>query len=331
MKIKKMKNKLQSWKILLCIAGFSFCLASCIKGDVKDLNDEGATVVKFLGGGGDALVKPMDADPIIETVNVLDIRRDASTQAMLNQPATVTITNTQEFLDDYNAEFGTHYELLPAEAYTITPESGVTVSGSTWTINLAAGEFARSIDVTLDKSKMDLSKQYALACQITQTSSGVVSQAAGFQVVNPLVKNRFDGAYEVTGSMVDAASATLTGLFPMNYHLATTGASSVAGFDPDYWVDYFIPILSGSAVSGYGGYAPIFTFDANDNIISVTNFYGQPASNGRYAAIDPSGINKRDPATGDIDVKFFMYQPASVPLPNPRVSFDWHMEYKGSR
>ena len=307
-------------------------LVACKKGeDITDLGDKGNTFIKLLGGGGDPVVKAMDIDPATETINVLDVRRDASSNAMLNQPATITITNTQVFLDSYNVHNGTNYEILPPASYTITPASGVTVSGDTWTITLAPGEFAREIDITLNKPTMDLSLQYGFGFQITQTTSGVVSMAAGTQIVNPLIKNVYDGVYEVTGTMVDAASATLSGLFPMNYHLLTTGAASVAGWDPDYWVDYFIPILSGTDVSGYGGYSPVFTFDNDGNVTSVTNIYGQPSSNGRYAAIDPSGVNKRDPATGDIDVKFFMYQPAAVALPNPRVSFNWHMKYVGPR
>jgi hypothetical protein len=306
--------------------------AGCKKGeDITELGDTGTTFIKLLGGGGDPAVKAMDVDPAIETITVMDIRRDANSNAMVNQTATVTISNTQDFLDEYNDANGTNYELLPTNAYTITSASGVAVNGNNWVINLASGEHAREIKVTLDKSKMDLSKQYAFGFKITQTSLGSVSASSGTQIVNPLIKNKYDGAYEVTGSMADAGSATLAGLFPMNYHLITTGASTVAGFDPDYWVDYFIPIASGSDVSGYGSFAPIFTFDNNDNVIAVTNVYGQPAGNGRYAELDPSGINKRDPATGNIDVKLFMYQPSVVPLPNPRVKFDWHMEYKGPR
>ena len=131
--------------------------------------------------------------------------------------------------------------------------------------------------------------------------------------------------------MADAANPALTGYFPMNYHLITAGANNVDGFDPEIWVDYFIPIYNAAAVSGYGSFSPSFTFDANDNITSVINVYGQPAGNGRYAQLDPSGENKWDPATKTIKVKFFMFQPAVVPLPNPRVRFDWTMTYKGDR
>ena len=305
-------------------------LVACKKGeDIIELGDKGNTFIKLLGGGGDPVVKAMDVDPAIETINILDVRRDANSNAMLNQPATITITNTQAFLDTFNTHNGTKYKILPKAAYTITPASGVTVSGDTWTITLAPGEHVRTIDVTLDKAKMDLSLQYGFGFQITQTTSGVVSKASSTQIVNPLIKNKYDGAYELTGNMVDAANPALTGNFPIEYHLATTGAASVIGDLPGDGP--FVSILNAGSPSAYGSYVPVFTFDANDKIISVVNGYGQPAGNGRYAAIDPSGVNKRDPATGDIDVKFFMYQPAVVPLPNPRVSFDWHLKYKGPR
>ncbi|HET6722834.1 MAG TPA: DUF1735 domain-containing protein [Chitinophagaceae bacterium] len=314
-----------SWFLLLFVVG----ITSCEKTELKD--GGGKTLVKIIGGGDDPLVIPMDVNPPVEELLIADLRKDAVTEADAMAATTVTITNTQAFLDDYNNDHGTAFELLPTSAYTITPESGVTVSGNTWTVNLAPGELARPISIVLDKSQMDLSKSYAFGLQITQTTVGSPSLGSGVIIVNPLVINKYDGIYEVTGSMVDAANATLTGLFPFEYHLITTGERSVAGFDPVYWEDYFIPIMSGSDVSGYGAFSPIFTFDANDNVTAVTNIYGQPASNGRYAQLDPSGINKWDPATGNIDVKFFMFQPSVVSLPNPRVSFDWHMAYTGPR
>lgn len=314
-----------TWFLLLLAIG----LTSCEKDEIKD--GGGKTLVKIIDGGGDPIVLPMDVNPPTETIQILDLRKDAVSEADLNTATTITLTNTQAYLNAYNTAHGTSYELLPTSAYTITAASGVTVSGSTWTVTLAPGEFARSIYITLNKAQMDLSKQYAFGLKITQTSNGTISLASGDALVNPLVKNKYDGAYEVTGTMVDAGNSALTGVFPMNYHLITTGERTVAGWDPDYWVDYFIPIYNAGAVSGYGAFSPIFTFDANNNIISVTNIYGQPAGNGRYAQLDPSGINKWDPATRNIDVKFFMFQPSVVPLPNPRVRFSWHMDYVGSR
>ena len=313
-----------SWFLLLLVVA----LTSCEKTEIKD--GGGKTLIKIVNGGEDPTVIPMDVNPPTETILIADIRKDAVSEADANAATTITITNTQAYLDAYNTTNGTAYELPPASLYTITAASGVTVDGNTWTINLAPGEFARRISITLDKTQMDLSKQYAFGLQVTQSTVGSASLGNGFAIVNPLVINKYDGEYEVTGTMTDAAVGTLTGDFPMTYHLVTTGEKGVIGWSVK-WEDYYVDILNAGAESVYGGFCPEFEFDANDNIIAVTNAYGQPASNGRYAELDPSGINKWDPATQNIDVKFFMFQPSSVPLPNPRVSFSWHMDYSGPR
>lgn len=320
----KILKSYTSWLLLLFVIG----MASCEKAEIKD--GGGKTLVKIIGGGADPLVIPMDVNPPVEEILIADLRKDAVTEADASAATTVTITNTQAFLDAYNTAHGTAFELLPTSAYKITPESGVTVSGTTWTVNLAPGELARPIYIELDKSQMDLSKSYAFGLQITQTTVGSPSVSSGVIIVNPLVINKYDGEYEVTGTMNDVANAALTGDFPMIYHLVTTGERSVVGYSTKY-EDYYVDILNAGAGSVYGAFVPEFLFDANDNIIAVVNAYGQPASNGRYAQLDPSGINKWDPATGNIDVKFFMFQPSVVPLPNPRVSFSWHMAYSGPR
>jgi hypothetical protein len=307
---------------------FTITITSCEKEDVKD--GGGKTIVKILGGGDDPVVLPLDVDPTLEEILIADIRKDPNSESDKNAPTTVTITNTQAFLDAYNTAHGTGYVLLPASAYKITAKSGVTVAGNTWTITMAPGEFAREISITLDKSQMDLSLSYAFGLKVTQTSVGTVSLGSGSSIVNVLVKNKFDGEYEVTGTMVDAAVATITSDLPMTYHLITTGERSVIGWSTK-WEDYYVDILSAGAESVYGSFCPEFLFDANNNVIAVTNAYGQPAGNGRYAQLDPTGINKWDPATGDIDVKFFMFQPSVVPLPNPRTRFSWHMDYAGPR
>ena len=302
---------------------------SCEKAELKD--GGGTSLVKFFGGGTDPVSIALDLDPPTETIKVLDVRREAASSADNNTPAVITFTNSQAFLDAYNEEHDTEFELLPANSYTVTPESGVTMSGDTWTVTLAAGEPGRTIYVTLDKSKLDLAKSYAYGVEITSTTVGAPSVELGSSVVNVLIKNSWDGAYEVTGTMVDAANGALVGDFPIDYHLVTRGASRVAGYSPDT-ENFTIPIINSADNTGsqYGTFGPIFNYDANDNITSVTNFFGQPAANGRYAQLDPSGINKRD-ADGNIDVKFFMFQPSSVPLPAPRVSFSWHLEYQGPR
>lgn len=313
-----------------CLAlSAAMLLLSCEKTEVKD--GGGKTLFKLTEGGGDPVVLALNTDPIVEEVRIAGVFRDAASNADYNAAATVTLSNSQALLDAYNDEHDTEFELLPAGSYTVTAASGVTVSGNTWTLNMAAKELDRSISISLNKALLDLSKQYAFGLEITNSTLGEPSLGTGTGIVNILIKNDYDGVYNLTGTMADAGAA-LDGMWDVDYHLITTGANSVVGWDPNVYEDYYIPIYNGTTPSGYGAYCPIFTFDpVTKKVTTVTNIWGQPASNGRYAAIDPSGVNEWDPVTRDIKVKFFMYQPSVVPLPNPRVVFDWTLEYKGAR
>jgi hypothetical protein len=60
------------------------------------------------------------------------------------------------------------------------------------------------------------------------------------------------------------------------------------------------------------------------------NAYGQPASNGRYAQLDPTGVNTWDPVTKTLKVKYFMFQPSVIAV-GPRVSFNETFTYVGVR
>lgn len=315
----------------LSILAASLVMVSCEKTEVKP--GGGKTLFKLVEGGGDPIVLALNTDPAVEEIGIATLLRDVANNADYNAAATVTIANSQAVLDAYNDENGTEYELLPTGSYTITAASGVTVNGNDWTVNMAGKELTRKIRISLNKALLDLSKSYAFGLQITNSSVGSPSAGTGTAIINVLIKNEYDGVYEVTGTMVDVTSADFTAKSPMEYHLVTTGAASVAGWDPDVYEDFITPILNAGANSGWGAFSPVFTFNpATHEIVSVTNYYGQPApSNSRSAEIDNTGENIYDPVTKTIKVKFKMFQPTVVPLPDPRVTFDWTMEYIGPR
>ncbi|MDT9096606.1 hypothetical protein RSW32_25110, partial [Escherichia coli] len=73
----------------------------------------------------------------------------------------------------------------------------------------------------------------------------------------------------------------------------------------------------------------IMNFDAATNkVTSVTNYYGQPSSNGRSAVLDPTGANSIDPTTRNIRVKFFMDETG---ITGHRATFDLTLVYLGAR
>lgn len=124
-----------------------------------------------------------------------------------------------------------------------------------------------------------------------------------------LIANKYEGNYTLTGTMTDYTSSSLTGFYPDDVNLIAQSSTSVALFDNDNNKDYYHHILSGGSASSYGEFCPVFTFDANNNVISVVNKYGQPsATRGRSAELDPSGVNKWDPTTKVLKVKYWMNQ-----------------------
>lgn len=319
-----MKKILLNKNWMMLIAAISVLLPSCLKDkDNEDRlngpqNTEGQEWVSIPKGtktAGNVLAIEAKSEP--QDVNLFQVSYDYVEPAPSDFTTTIAVNNA--LVTDPNAI------VLPTNAYTVPSLDVAFTKGN---------RLSSMFKIVLNTDLLpDPTAVYGVGFTISSVSKSGVQIPSNLKNVlfYFTVKNKYDGEYEVTGTMVDAANASLTGYFPMKYHLITAGAKVVDGFDPVVWEDYFIPIRSGTALSGYGAYCPTFTFDANDKVVTVTNIYGQPAGNGRYAQIDPSGVNAWDPATKGIKVKFFMFQPSVIPLPDPRVKFDWTMTYKGPR
>ena len=154
------------------------------------------------------------------------------------------------------------------------------------------------------------------------TASSGATRTYVIVVADLPIVNKYEGSYTVTGTVVDIQNAGITGRFPWNVYLNTTGASQVTVTDLDYTEGYYHAILNGGSDSYYGNFGVVFNFDSNNNVTSVVNYYGQPSSNGRSAELDPSGINKWDPATKVLKVKYWMNQTGLNDANGHRTYFD---------
>lgn len=321
--------KLKSLKIFALAVLAGGFLASCDKNE-GTLNGAGQTIVKLPQGSEEKVALALDYKPGLTPLVLLDVRRDAPNSGELNKQIVVKIKNDPSIVAAYNSQHGTSYIALPAAAYVVDPMNPF--NGTEWTVTFNAGEHAKPIIVKLDPTKLDLTQKYALGFTITDASGAKISNGLSSAMIEVGVKNRYDGIYEVTGTMTDIANATLTGYFPQDVDLVTLGDNSVVMIPRDLGIPGHL-ILSGASLSYYGSFGPVFTFDlATDKVISVTNSYGQPAGNTRSAEIDPSGINKWNAADKSMDVKYFMKQPSVVTTaPFIRVFFNEHFEYLGPR
>lgn len=324
-----MRNKINIATLLILFSGL--LLSSCIKDDVKDLGDAGKTFVKIL----EAPEKKFFFEPFSTTnqVNLFSLRRDANSNASLNETVTVTLRVDTAALRAYNASHNSSFELLPDSLFTVP--AGFTKSGPlTYTTTFGPGEFAKEFTIGLNGSKWDLSKTYAMPMMIQNAGNVAISSEMNNIVSTISIKNRFDGRYKMNGTLTDLAVGSLTMPNPdWEVWLLTTGPNSVRMYNAATGISSFkdlFPIKNGPDESAYGAFLPVFTIDANNNVTSVTNFYGQPASNTRSAQLDPTGVNKWDPATKTLRVKFFMFQPSAVPS-GPRATIDLTLNYLGPR
>lgn len=301
----------------------SLFFVSCEKVVVpKSVGTEGNMIIKTPDAAAGLKVYARNTLPAVETFTLMDIRRDANSESNLNKSVTVKLQLNPTLITDYNAANGTSFEMLDPGAYTLSEDLG--------NITFAPGEHAKEIKITLDKNQLDLSKQLALGISIIEVGSGaVISEELRDGLYSIGVKNKYDGKYTVTGTMVDYSTSALTGNYPWEVELRTSGASSCLVYDVEN--DFLLhPILNGPDWSYYGSFAMEFNFDPNtDQVITVVNPYGQPSGNGRSAQLDPSGVNQWDPSSKDITIKYWMNQP-SVITPH-RVSFDEVFEYTGPR
>ena len=322
--------KLNTLKLIALAVAGSFLFASCDKNNEGGLDGAGQTLVKLPQGAEEKVALALDFKPGLQDVVLLDVRRDVPNNGELNKTTVVKIKNDPTIVADYNSAHGTAYIPLPAAAYQVDASNPFT--GGVWTVTFNPGEHAKPILIKLDPTKLDLSQQYALGFTITDGGGAKISNGLESAMIEVGVKNRYDGYYRVTGTMVDVAAPTITGYFPQDVALITTGANSVVMIPLDLGIPGHL-ILSGTSLSYYGSFGPTFTFDlATDKVTAVTNSYGQPAGNTRSAEIDPSGVNKWDAATKNMDVKYFMKQPNTVTTPpNIRVFFDEHFQYLGPR
>ena len=322
------------------------------------------------GGAGQSFVRITEA-PVysqffapfltVKSVTMFSVRRDAANSAELNTSRSVTLTDITAnvvgtkvvsgtttnitYLDAYNSHNGTSYSPMPSTLYTFAADPTIAKTSTGYTLNFAPGDFAKNIVFKIDGSQVDLSKQYAIAIAISNT--GGLTHKVGFDTVvaTVAIKNKYDGVYTTSGTMVDITNTTLqefnvflastnntTGVpAPQEIELRTTSANTCDVYDNYFFGGYYYPIASGTSYSQYGSFCPTLTFDlATDKITAVGNHYGNPASNGRYGKLDPTGtVNAYE--SGKITIKFNMVGGSGVTANQVRTTWDEVWKFKKSR
>lgn len=315
---------------ILALSLVSFLMTGCLKERQANM-DTGSgntlNVVEFLNTGDNYAAQSSKYPQFYADLGSLSLNQsktiniNVSYSGVNTAPAdmTVNLALDQASLTLYNTQNGTNFVIPPSDV--ISFPSSVVIKKGTRVVQAQL-----TVKVT---SNFDFNKAYGVPLKITSTSpSATISGNFGSAVYAFGVRNIFDGEYKQNGTMIDFANGGLTGYYPNDVYLVTNGALQVNVYDQTIGGIYHA-ISNGGSLSYYGSFGVQINFNPDYTVASVVNLYGQPASNGRSAELDPSGVNKWDPVTKTLKIKYWMNQP-SVITPH-RTSFDETFTYVGVR
>jgi hypothetical protein len=284
-----MKNKLFNYFLIASLATIS--LVACVKNEVTPLGNEGEQFLKIQESPEAAIF----SEPFSGTrpVKLFSLIRSSANETQAAKSANFKITaGTQADVDAYNTEHETDFELLPDSLYTMA--NGITKSGSTYTVPFASGDFEKQFTLSLNGSKWNLKKKYAMKYTVTDSAGVNLNEGAKNIMVLIAIANRWDGIYKLRGNHTRVPYD-----FPYSttVEMRTVGETSVAVYWPDAG-DYGHPIGTGIGTMSWYGNAigPAFVFDPITN--KVTSVYNQGgATPFSFYTGAGSGESRQDPAT----------------------------------
>jgi hypothetical protein len=310
-------------------------LSSCLKKDAMNIDPDSGTknVVEFANTGDNVAAATSFYPRFATDMGVVALGGSYKFNLNLGysgadntapQDITVNLALDTAALSQFNRENGTNY-LVPPTSVMNFPASLVISKGT----HMAQGQI--TVNVNTD---YDFSANYAIPIKISQASYGTVSANFGKAVYSFTARNKYDGIYlmEATAPMTDAVNPALTGYYPLKVELRTYNDKSVTMYDPNVAKTFGHPILNNGQGSYYGTFSPVFFFDANGNISSTTNYYGQLAGGNKRSCVLNTGNNKitfnADGSVNYIEVNYIMTQGAGY---TPRTSFYEKFTYVGAR
>lgn len=254
-----------------------------------------------------------------------------------NQPLnlfTVNYENVDKAPEDIKVTFVKDDAAITAlGGLTLLPASVLTFGSGAPEVTIPKGaRVSPAFQCQINTGILDPLKSYGLAFTISSVSKSGVNIPSNMKTViyKITLKNKWDGVYTVTGPVTDAAVPTITQWDGWTANLETTGPNTCAVRDMSYTGDIYHPIKNSGSSSYYGTFGMIITFDpATDKVTKVESPY-VPAANTRYAEV-AAGFNSFGVAKKSIRVKYYMFQPNTVALPNARTTFDETWTYVKSR
>lgn len=224
----------------------------------------------------------------------------------------LTIATDPTLVDDYNTANGTSIVVLDPSAYTLD-ENFVLPAGSQY------ATLPISINSTLE---LDLNTTYAIGLRIIDVDNGAqVASNMGKRLLIFNIKNRYDGAYELTFSNYHPVYNPDYEGSVAEVEMWTTGPNTVKIYWPDLG-GFYNPALLGGDLTAFGSQEPEYTIDANNKVTVQNSFAGATTFYNMNSSFD----SHYDPITKTIYAKFGYNNPGGVFVPG--TSREWTQEFR---
>jgi hypothetical protein len=232
-----------------------------VSGKGVGFNLEGGSS-NFKTAGINAQTTPQQVDPSVMTLALY------ASSTVAEEDVHVHVAYDPTLIDDYNTANGTQIVPLDPSVYTIQTLDPV----------IAKGTQNTTLDVSVNSTAtLDPITVYGVAFRITSVDAGyTIAENMKTIIVQILIKNRFDGVYEVKGTALrivnGAPDAALSGpITPYEADYSTSGANSVQHEGSFHWGNW--TTAGGSSLPG--GYEPNIEFDPTTlNVVSVSSLNG---------------------------------------------------------
>ncbi|MBO9565382.1 MAG: DUF1735 domain-containing protein [Niastella sp.] len=263
--------------VFYTIAALSALLTGCLKDEGYDDNKTG-----FHANNSERSVTILNAYEVngIKTIGIFTTPVEESLEGFVvalagpvaGKDIQVDLSVTPALVDAYNTENSGEYEVLPAAAFELPPS-----------VTIPAGKDYANVRLKLKKGPLDPTKTYAVGVQLSGANDPAVKVAGNTKqfLIGILVKNSYDGVYELRAATQHPTNAALAGpVGPTEIELETNGVTSVITSTRHPWAN-------GSGSGLPEGYNTIFTVNPATNKVTVTDgngigFMNSPGYDSRY-------------------------------------------------
>lgn len=294
----KMKqNKMKYFGLLLIAGLLIFALQSCLKNNKYYVDFSKSPAVLELPLAANNANSPFSVSfNIVDTPTTYYAVVNVASPSKPTSPVTGTLGLDTTYLNEYNANNSTSYELMPDSTYTI----------ASWNFTIPAGQRVFNDLIKVFTSKLAPGHQYVLPLTILKSSIGISNWNHLMPNIGP--KNKYDGNYNLQISTTGWGAYGIAdgGSYSWgNVGMVTSGAASVV-YSTGYQMGF---ATGGQGTVGFGATNPQFTFDPTSNaLINVTNL-AAPDSRHRAFAINPAVTDSRyDPASKTMYLAYIMTQ-----------------------